>query len=552
MAKTPASRARRSAVVLSSLALLLSGCSLQITSEPDPTIDDGTLLMASDNGNPTFSRNFNPFLPNARTSSDIIYEPLILENPLDGELTPSLAESWEQPDPSIVTMTLREDVTWQDGEPLTVEDVLFTFELLEEHPALDASGAWSRINSVESQGQTIIFNLQGDDVPALSVLGSTLIVPQHIWSEVENPETWRNEEPIGSGPFQLSTFSRLQYSMDRYAGYWQQIDVERLVMPAATEDLDLVATGFDWAFAFLSDVEDTWEAANPRNEHWYPPAGIVGLQPNHELEPFDDVEVRRGLALALDHEAIAESATEGSMDAASQTGLLLPNQQDQLNPEIESQGLIEQDQDAALESFEQAGFEYRDGTLYDSDGEPFTFSITTANGYNDWLRAGQEVRRQLSDIGIDVDVQAPQAAAYEAVLANGDYEVAIASSNNGGNPYSGYNNLLSGDFYAPVGESTQNNRIRYQNPEVDELLQEYRKTVDQARQQEISYRLQEIFVEDTPIISLYYAGLWGLYNDGRFTGWPTEEDPYAPLQAYDSVPLLIFPELAPVEEGENP
>ena len=49
----------------------------------------------------------------------------------------------------------------------------------------------------------------------------------------------------------------------------------------------------------------------------------------------------------------------------------------------------------------------------------------------------------------------------------------------------------------------------------------------------------------SPIIAMYYGGLWGLYNDGRFTGWPTAEDPYAPLQTYGSSPLLVLTQAPP-------
>ena len=116
----------------------------------------------------------------------------------------------------------------------------------------------------------------------------------------------------------------------------------------------------------------------------------------------------------------------------------------------------------------------------------------------------------------------------------------------GGDAYKGYTTLLSSEFYAPVGETTQNNRIRYRNAEVDDLLVRYRSAVDEETQSEILRRLEEIFYEQLPTIALYYGALWGLYNDGRFTGWPSEEDPYAPLQTWGSSLLLIMTRLRPV------
>lgn len=546
---------RRTLLAGSSLGiagLLASGCSLQIRSVPDPTIGDDTMLIAGDKGTPTFTANFNPFQPSPRTAATIIYEPLIWINPLDGELVPWLAESWEQPDPQQIVMTLREGAMWHDGTALTVDDVAYTFQMLKDFPANDTAGVWGRLDSVETDGSTIVFTLQGADSPAVSTVGKTVIVPEHIWSMIEDPSTWRNEEPIGSGPYTLGNFTTLQYTLDRFEDYWQadSIDVEHLVYPAASEELDLVTKGYDWAYAYMSDVESTWMAANDHNRYWFPPGGIIGLHPNHDVAPFDDLDVRRGLALALDGGQVGEVAAEGYMDEASQSGLLLPNQEDLLNPDLPDQGRIARDTDAAIEAFEEAGFTYDGTTMLTPDGEPFTFAISTANGYTDWLRAVQEVQRELAEIGIEVTIDAPQPAAYEANLSSGDYQVAVGSSN-GSDAFEGFSNLLSGEYYAPIGETSQNNRIRYRNDEVDELISTYRASVDEDEQNRIIQRLQEIFYDDIPIIALYYGGLWGLYNDGRFTGWPTEDDPYAPLQTYGSSPLRVLTRVRRVaQEGE--
>ncbi|MFD1717058.1 ABC transporter substrate-binding protein [Georgenia deserti] len=530
------------------VGLAFGGCSVQIHSRPDPSIGDDTLLVAGDAGSPNFERNFNPYLSSSRAATDYIYEPLIMINPLDGEQSPWLARDWSQPDPATIEMQLRPDVTWQDGEPFTAEDVLFTFQLLKNNPAIDLNGAWNRLESVEADGDTVTFHLKSADVPAVSVIGKTLIVPEHIWADVEDPSTWRNQDPVGTGPFTVGNFTPQQYSLDKYHDYWQAdtVRIEHVVLPAANKEVDLVTRGFDFGYSFMSDVEGTWGAANEHNKYWFPPGGTISLQPNHEVEPFDDVDVRRGLALALDKARIAEVAVEGHMDVASQTGLLLPNQEDLLDPVIPDDGIIAQDREAAIESFEEAGFSYDGTTMREPDGQPFSFSIMTANGYTDALRACQEIQRQLRRIGIEVTIEAPQAAAKESAMSNGDFETAINSSG-GGDAYQGYNNLLSSEFYAPVGEASQNNRIRFRDDHVDDLLQQYRRTTDEAAQREIITGLQHEFYDQVPVISLYYGALWGLYNDGRFTGWPTEEDPYAPLQTWGSSLLLIMTHLRPVE-----
>lgn len=524
--------------------MLISGCSIQIKSEPDPSIPDDTMLIAADKGSPMFEKIFNPYLFNKRVAASYIYEPLTAVNVLDGTQTPWLAEKVTLKDARTIDYTIRQGVTWSDGEKFTPEDVAFTFNLIKKYPTLDIKGAWQHIESVEIDGDHVIVHLKDDDAPAADVISLTLIVPEHIWKDVENPDTWRDENPVGTGPFTVGNFSSQQYTMDKNHDYWQadKVEIEHLVLPAATSELDIVTKGFDWAYSYMSNVEGTWGAANPDNKNWFPPGGVISLVPNLAKAPWDNADLRRGIALALDRDKIADAATEEYMSKAGQTGLMLPNQESELNPDIPNDGVIEQDTDAALAALAKAGYTLVDGTLVDAKGAPFTFSVMTANGYTDWLRAIQEVRKQLTAIGINITIKQPQPAGYQQSIQNGDYEVAMGGMG-GGDIFQAYNSLLSSEFHAKVGELAPSNFQRYSNPQTDALLTQYKETVDPAKQLQLSHQLQEIVYDQLPVIGLYYGGLWGLYNTSKFTGWPTAEDPYAPPQTYDSSPLLIFTKL---------
>lgn len=539
-------------VGLAAVAVALSGCSIQISSQPDPSIGDDTMLINADHGNPFFTRNFNPYLTNTRTASRWIYEPLILINPLDGEENPWLASEWSQPDARTIVMTIRDDVQWSDGEDLTPDDVAFTFQLLKDTPALDIKGAWQHLDGVEVDGGDVVFHLKSEDAPSLSIIGQTMIVPEHLWADVDDPGTWRNEKPVGTGPFVLGNYNDQQYSMDRNADYWQadSIEIEHIILPATNSQLDTVTRGYDWAYAFISDVEGTWGAASPHNAWWFPPGGVISLMPNLEVAPFDDVNVRRGIALALDRDEIAETASEGYMEPAGQTGLILPNQEEYLNPEIPDAGMLTQDTDAALAAFAESGYTLDGDRLVGPDGEQLEFALTTANGFSDWTRAAQTVQRQLAEVGVKVSLKLPQPAGYQSAISNGDFEMAIGGMGNG-DVYQAFNNLLSSEFYVPVGETTANNFQRYQSDDADALLADYRATVDPAEQQEIVNELQTLVYDDLPVIGLYYGGIWGLFSDAKFTGWPSEEDPYMIPQNYDSAPLMIFTHLTRVNGDDQ-
>lgn len=550
-AKVRRRRRLGAAAMIAAAALLVSGCSIQIKSEPDPSIPADTMLLASDKGTPMLERNFNPYLVNKRSASSYIYEPLVIINVLDGKETPWLAEKVDLPDARTIDYTIRDGATWSDGEAFTPEDVKFTFDLIKRYPTLDQKGAWQHIDTIEVKGQHVIMHLLDDDAPAADIVSQTLIVPEHIWKDVKSPDTWRNPNPVGTGPYVLGNYTSQQYTMDKNETYWQadKIEVNHLVIPAATGELDIVTKGFDWAYSFLSNVEGTWVAANDHNKFWFPPGGVIGLVPNMDVAPFDNVDVRRGIALALDRDKIADAATEGYLGAAGQSSLMLPNQEDELDPTLPNQGMITQDTAGALEAFAAAGYTQQGGKLVDAAGKQFSFSITTANGYADWLRAVQEVRKELGALGIDVQIKQPQPPGYQQAIQSGDFQVAMGGMGNG-IMFQGFNNSFNSEFAKPIGETTSSNFGRYRNPQMDQLLAQYKETTDEATRLGLSHQMQQIVYSDFPVIGMYYGGLWGLYNDKKFTGWPDADNPYAPLQTYDQTPLLVFTHLKLRKDGE--
>ncbi|WP_434770092.1 ABC transporter substrate-binding protein [Curtobacterium flaccumfaciens] len=528
---------------LAAVALVATGCSIQVRSEPDPTIGKDTMLINADRGNPLFDRNFNPYITNARTASKWMYEPLIEVNPLDGKRNPWLASAWSQPDAKTIDMTIRSGVEWSDGSPFSAKDVVFTFDLLKKFPAMDVKGAWQHIERIEQDGDHVVFHLKSEDVPSLTIIGQTYILGEDHWSGVKDPTTWRDPNPVGTGPFVLGNYTDQQYSMNKNPKYWQadKIAIKHLILPATNTQLDTVTRGYDWAYSFISDVKGTWGAASKTNEWWFPAGGVIGLIPNLTKAPYNDVNVRRGISLALDRDAIAETASEGNLSAAGQTGLILPNQERYLNPDIPDQGMITQDTKAALASLAKSGYTVQGGKVV-KDGKQLAITIMTANGYSDWLRAAQEVRRELTAIGIKVTIQAPQPAGYQQNINNGTFDMAMGGMGNG-DVYQAFNSLLSSEFYQPVGKSTVNNYERYKNADTQKLLDEYKATTDTAKQQEILDQLQQTVYDELPVIGMYYGGLWGLFNTGKFVGWPSAKDPYMAPQNYDSAPLLIFTKL---------
>lgn len=534
------------AALLVSAATLVGVSACGSTANSQISGSANSILYAGDNGNPTFVRNFNPFSTSKRTSVNFIYEPLEVVNSINGKSTPFLASGDKVVDSKTIQYTIRDGVKWQDGKAFTAQDVVFTFNLVKKNAALDTLGVWQHIDTIESTGSTVTFHLKDDDVPAQTVINQQVIVPQHIWKSVKDPVKWTNANPIGSGPYKLGNFTPNKYTLVKNNAYWQsdKVAAETIICPASNKELDLVNKGYDWAYSFMTNVDKTWVGANKQHNHyWFPPGGTVALFPNLTKAPYNDVNFRAGLSYAMNRDKIAKDAEEGYVEGATQTGLLMPNQKEWLNSSIADNGKIKQDQDKAIEYFAKAGYSKSGDKLIDASGKQLSVTITVPSGYTDWLRGVQTLQSQLNAIGIAVKLNQPQPAAYTQAQNNGDYDLIVSSYGGSGNVFQDYNNLLNSEFALPVGQSTTANFERYKSDKADQLLADLKKATTDEDQKKIVDQLQEIVYNELPAIGIFYGGLWGLFSDKNFTGWPSEDDPYAPPSTWTQAVLLIVTHL---------
>jgi peptide/nickel transport system substrate-binding protein len=534
------------AALLVSAATLVGVSACGSTANSQTSGSANSILYAGDNGNPTFVRNFNPFSTSKRTSVNFIYEPLEVVNSINGKSTPFLASGDKVVDSKTIEYTIRDGVKWQDGKAFTAQDVVFTFNLVKKNAALDTLGVWQHIDTIESTGSTVTFHLKDDDVPAQTVINQQVIVPQHIWKSVKDPVKWTNANPIGSGPYKLGNFTPNKYTLVKNNAYWQsdKVAAETIICPASNKELDLVNKGYDWAYSFMTNVDKTWVGANKQHNHyWFPPGGTVALFPNLTKAPYNDVNFRAGLSYAMNRDKIAKDAEEGYVEGATQTGLLMPNQKEWLNSSIADNGKIKQDQDKAIEYFAKAGYSKSGDKLIDASGKQLSVTITVPSGYTDWLRGVQTLQSQLNAIGIAVKLNQPQPAAYTQAQNNGDYDLIVSSYGGSGNVFQDYNNLLNSEFALPVGQSTTANFERYKSDKADQLLADLKKATTDEDQKKIVDQLQEIVYNELPAIGMFYGGLWGLFSDKNFTGWPSEDDPYAPPSTWTQAVLLIVTHL---------
>ena len=210
---------------------------------------------------------FNPFNSTVQfLSFGPIYEELVFVNELkSGTSTPWLASKFKWSNHAkTLTFTIRKGVKWSDGKPLTSGDVLFTFQLLKKHRALDLQAVWSVLKSVSRKGSNVVFKFKSSAAPYFYyVAGQTPIVPKHIWAGIKDPVKYTDKTPVGSGPYTTSPSTcnaqRIIYKKNTH--YWQKgkPKIDQVVYPAYTDNSPAnlaLATGQDqWGGQFIPNIK---------------------------------------------------------------------------------------------------------------------------------------------------------------------------------------------------------------------------------------------------------------------------------------------------------
>ncbi len=283
----------------------------------------------------TWLRNFNPFSPDARYPTTTgMYEPMMIFNKATGELVPWLATDYNwNADNTTLTFKIRQGVKWSDGQPFSAKDVIFTFDLLKNNPALATVATSILTDFVESYSapdeNTVEIKFKTVHTPALYDLANQLIVPEHIWKDVKDPVTFTNENPVGTGPFtEVTRFEDQIYVVEKNPYYWQagKPYFQGLRYPAYPgndqANLALVNGELDWAGNFVPDIEKTYVAKNPQDFHYY----FVGGDPillyiNPTLKPFDNPDVRKAISMGIDRKMIVNVAEYDYIPPLDATGL---------------------------------------------------------------------------------------------------------------------------------------------------------------------------------------------------------------------------------------
>ena len=457
---------------------------------------------------------FNPVTNTDLYTGELInyalFTPLVQYEP-DLSVRPYLAESWRFEGDTAIVFTLRGDVRWHDGEPVTARDVAFTFELAKDPAAASLLGSVFLVD-VESatvmDSLTVRFDFARPHAQAIEDFWWAPL-PRHLLEDVAADELRNaafNREPVGSGPFRFAEWrSSERLVIEANPDFPEALGgpaasrrvVFRIVPEASTLLTELLTTGVHVDIPLLPDQIERIEGSSEVRLFSYPGRTVYYIGWNNERPPFDDVRLRRALALAVDRGDIIDALLRGEGAIATST---IPPWHPLYPADIEPLG---PDPDAARALLEEAGWTDRDGdgVRENADGRPLRFTLLASD---DPLRrnVAEVLESQFRGVGAAVELRVMEFQTmlsrhrnrdFEAVFTNwvlDNFQVAAA-------PYA-----LFHTSQAEVPLSANRSGVRI--AELDRLIERGAIATDAETQRRVWRDLTALIQEHQPITFMFW------------------------------------------------
>ena len=545
------------------LVLLLAGCASSATPSSTPTTETAAtaapaVLRIGWKGAPDTLNPGMAFLTDAYTIFNLVYDTMY-ELELDNTFTMSLAEAVEtSADGKIWTYTIRQGITWHDGEPLTAHDIAFTYNFYHDHIDFPYLPTYTEhFASVAAPDDTTVIITLDEPIPNMEAqLVFLYVLPEHIWSQQlagSAPQEFQNTAMIGSGPFRLIEHVQNEYvhlaANPDYFGQKAQIDeaifqsfgnADTLVQALQTGQVDMITELPKTAIPVLRNAPNIKLVTGPplgaelsdiffnQIDPANCPTAVGGKCTGHPA--LRDRTVRQALAHATDKQQIIDVLLLG----LGTPGLTLVP--DSLTYWY-NKGLADYTFDLAKanQMLDAAGYLDVDGNgvreMPDGTNE-LTFSLLWADDTPDAPRMAELLSQSWSQIGIAVEPQTYDADALLALCCPAfDYDIIIWGWQMDPDP-----NLLLKVMTSdaiPNGSS----EAGYANPAYDALYAQQAVELDPKKRQALIYQMQEIVLEDVVYIVPYYAQFAQAYRTDRFTGWI--ETPTLTLQEQRSLVNVV-------------
>ncbi len=503
----------------------------------DPVVFTVGMLSDVDSLNP-----FTGILAEAYEVFQLQYATLMQPSSADFTPAPGLAESWEESaDGKTWTYTLRPDLVWSDGTPLTANDVAYTFNrILEGRYEQRNYGNYVRnITSVEAtDDRTVVMTVRAPS-PIMERL-AVYILPEHVWSGVDAKavKSFANEpegEPlVGSGPFLVAErrtgqFIRLVANDSYYAG---RPKVDELIFriynnPDALGQA-LIKGEVDFATGLTADVFSTLEGQEGITTYAGDYSGFNELAFNMGAATADgkpigdgnphlqDQKVRLAISHAIDRQQMVDKILNGYGTPGS---TIIPPLYTTLHIDPGTQTY---DPALANQILDDAGYAMGpDGVRVGPDGVPMKYRLFVRTDSDSSVKSGEYFKSYLAAIGIEAEIKPVDENALFEIIGRGEFDMfewgwvvepdpdyQLSTFTCAKRSYED-----GGEIYADLSDSF------FCDEEYDRLYAAQSEETDQAARAEIVKQMQQILYDAVPYVVTYYYDNLEAYRSDRFTGF---------------------------------
>ncbi|MEX2609175.1 MAG: ABC transporter substrate-binding protein [Gemmatimonadota bacterium] len=455
---------------------------------------------------------FNSITNSSLYTSEVInyalFTPLI-QYDADLQPEPWLAESWTEEGDTAVVFTLRSDVRWHDGQPVTAEDVKWTFDMAKDpaSASLIGSAFLGKVASAEVlDAQTIRFVYSEPHAQALEDFWWAPM-PRHLLEDIaaadlRNAEFNRN--PVGSGPFRFVEWrANDRLVLEPAADFPEALGgpaqarrvVFRIVPEAATLLTELITGGVHVDIPVLPEQASRIESSTDAELHSFPGRTVYFLGWNNEREPFTDPALRRALAMGINRQEIIDALLHGEGELAEST---IPPWHP-LHPDVEG---LAYDPTQAASLLEEAGWTDTDGDqIRERNGQPLAFTLLTSD---DALRRAvvEVLQSQLRGLGADVEIRVMEFQTMLAAHKSRDYDAVFTNWVLDNFQMASSPGALFHSDLADEAESTNRSAVRI--PELDRLIERGGAATDPDEARQVWADFTRVLQREQPVTFMFW------------------------------------------------
>jgi len=504
----------------------------------DPVVFTVGILSDIDSLNP-----FTGILAESYEMFQLQYATLLSTSSVDFTPDAGLAESWEtSADGKTWTYTLRPDLVWSDGTPLTANDVVYTFNrILEGRYEQRNYGNYVRnITSVTAPDDRTVVMTTKVPSPIMERL-AVYILPEHVWSGVDAKavksfanEPAEGETLVGSGPFlvverRTGQFIRM-VANDNYFKGRPQVDelVFRIYNNPDALGQALIKGEIDFASGLTADVFSTLEGQEGITTYagsysgfnelaFNMGAALVDGTPIGDGNPhMQDQRVRLAISHAIDRQQLVDKILDGY---GTPGATIIPPTYSTLHIDPGTQTY---DPALANQILDEAGYAMGpDGVRIGPDGVPMKYRLFVRTDSDSSVKSGEYFKSYLAAIGIEADIKPVDENALFEIIGRGEFDMfewgwvvepdpdyQLSTFTCGKRSYED-----GGEVYADLSDSF------FCDPEYDALYAAQSEETDQAARAEIVKQMQQIIYDNVAYVVTYYYDNLEAYRSDRFTGF---------------------------------